>query len=191
MMKKITFALVLLSLSFLFSCDDDNERDPLVLSIDGDNLSAPFFDANVTQEAAVNFSSSLTASHTDKSIINIQCYLGTVPNSLVINIYGAGTSSTPGSLLHTQTVNTSNLRSNNAWYTFTLDDKISITGDDLWVGIAVQHNTRAGIIGCDPGPAVSGGDWYKRSASNFQTFRNFTGNSVDINWNIRAGMELD
>ena len=191
MYRNFKIVLVLFALTFAFACDDDSDADALLLSLDDDNLSAPFLDANTAHEAIVRFSSSLTASHTDKSIASVQAFLSTVPNSLTVNVYGAGTSSNPGTLLASKTVNTSSLRSNNTWYTFDLDDLVAITGDDIWVGVSVQHNERVGIIGCDPGPAVTDGDWYKIGSGNYQTFRNYTGNGVDINWNIRARMQVN
>lgn len=191
MYKKIKLIALLIAISFAFGCDDDSDADALVLSLDGDNLSSPFFDANATHEASVRFPSNLTSIHIDKSVTSVRVYINTVPNSLSINIYGAGSSTSPGSLLHTQSINTSALRSNNSWYTFPLDEAIAITGDDLWVGASVQYDQRAGIIGCDPGPAVSGGDWYKLGTGSYQTFRNSTGGNVSINWNIRANMEIN
>jgi len=191
MYKKLKLIALLIAISFTFACDDDNDADSLVLRLDDDNLSAPLLDANIAHEALVRFSSSLTANHVDKSIARVRVYLSTVPNSLSLTVYGEGSSSTPGTALLTQTVNTSSLRSNNTWYTFELDQRVAITGDDIWIGVTAQHDQRVGIIGCDPGPAVTGGDWYQIGSGNYQTFRNYTSGNVDINWNIRAEMELN
>ncbi len=178
----------LFSLAFSFSsCDDDEptaQGDENILRLDGDNVTAPRFFGGETHEAAVRFSSLLTADFQGRSLESVQVYVLDPPENMRINVYGPGTVNSPGNVLHTQEV--SNAQGAGGFWTIPLTSSVNIDGNDLWIGVEVSRTTDGFIIGCDPGPAVNGGDWYSNNGGIWNTFRNYTNQAVDINWNIRG-----
>ena len=109
--------------------------------------------------------------------------MGAKPQSAEIRIYGEGSPSFPGTLLYAAVV-TDQIRTLQ-WNEHTLSTPVDMTGDDLWISVALTHASEQQSIGCDSGPNVANGDWLFQSADGqWDTYRNRTGESV--NWNIRG-----
>lgn len=188
-MKYISILLVLcISLTF-FSCNNDDEDNTITADLfyDMGANSAPFFGIG-THQAAVRFPRSLMSSFDGEVLERIEFYLVNLPNNCVIKIYNEGTAQGPGPLLYeadvTTTVNA------NSWNGHTLADPLTLTSNELWIAIEFTHNEQNNTIGCDVGPAVENGDWVSETDQlGWSSYRDFTSNTVSINWNIRGFIE--
>lgn len=183
-MKKALFILLAIVL-FGTGCEEDNPTLPEPdLNYDGPNQSAPFL-PDGTHEAAVRFPASETGLFTGQELTAVDFFLQSVPFQTIVRIYGEGTDSSPGQLLHEQNLSTG--VTPNSWNRYNLTTPVPITGEDLWISVLVEHNERLASIGCDPGPAVANGDWLlAESRNNWTTLRQYSNQGIDINWNIRG-----
>ena len=183
-MKKVL--LLFLSFAFLWTACNEDEitlPDP-DLNYDGPNQSAPFLPAG-THEAAARFPVAQTGPFAGRNLVAVDFYLQDLPDRCVLRIYGPGNDSEPGNVLYQQDV-TSGIAAN-AWNRYNLTSPIPITGEDLWISLLVQHNSRLASVGCDPGPAAENGDWLLVGGQNaWQTLRQYSNNGININWNIRG-----
>lgn len=183
-MKKAFFLFIGAALLFA-SCNEDEITLPDAdLNYDGPNQSAPFLPAGI-HEAAARFPAAQTGQFAGENLVAVDFYIQDLPGRCVLRIYGPGAASEPGNILYQQDV-TSGIAAN-AWNRYNLTSPIPITGEDLWIGILVEHNSRLASIGCDPGPAVENGDWLLPGGRfQWQTLRQYSNNGVNINWNIRG-----
>lgn len=180
-------------LAFLNACETDGltpapvvEAPLLSLNLDGDNLDAPFLNTG-TYEAGVKLVPAQTAEAAGGVLKSVQFYLTDLPNTCAVRLYsGTDVLGRPDSLLYNAVV-TSDIRTNR-WNEHTLDRDIPMPdGQDLWVVIRYSHSAAQRSLGCDPGPAVTNGDWlYSGLDDQWETLRGRSGNEVNINWNIRA-----
>ncbi len=169
------------------SCGDDGgpeiPEEAVVLSYDGDNVTAPTFPAGL-YEFAVRFPTTLTRNVEGRSITQVSFYLYNAPEQVYINISRDDTPTLPGGIENTQMVN--NL-SPNSWNTVTLDTPYEMDGSPVWVGVEVTQNSQIQTVGCDAGPANPNGDWlYDEATMNWETFNSRTGENESVNWNIKA-----
>lgn len=188
-MKKLL--LLTMAIAFLaIGCQDDDEST--VLRYDGDNSSAPLLDEDVYQ-AAVRFPTSLTSPYEGLKLTEVEFYILDEPGSCEIIIYGEGNSTSPGTRLYS-----SGLLSvdNSSWNTHVLPSPLTLTGDDLWISVEFSHGGTSRTVGCDPGPAVTNGDFiFSTITGQWQTLRAFTianagaDAEVSINWNVRGILE--
>lgn len=184
-MKKNFLLLPFIAFLLLTSCGSDDNLD-FLLSLDGDNLTAPNLEPGV-HEAAALFTSNETGSYDGRELIEVTWFMGPVPPFRTeVRVYGPGTNGNPGSLLYSADV-TAGLDLG-AWNRHVLATPVAITGQDLWISVLVEHANTQQSIGCDAGPNVAGGDWLM-SDGNWQTFRDRTGDS--INWNVRGVVSQD
>ncbi len=185
-MKQILFFLSLSLVALTFSCgdDDDNNINNADLGYDLGANSAPRFGIGV-HEAAARFPSSVTSSFIDKNLDRVEFYLVNTPSNTKIRIYDEGSATVPGILLYEADVTID--ASPNSWNTHTISEDINISGNDLWIAIEFTHPDERNTMGCDEGPASTNGDFVlEGSQTNWMTYRDFTSNAVDINWNIRG-----
>lgn len=183
-MKKVCFLLLALALALSACTKDENGFDiENTLHYDSGNQSAPNLPAG-QHEAAARFGADKLASYTGRNLTEIYFFLASIPDECTVKIYGPGSSGQPGALLYSATVSKS-LKSFD-WNRHELRRPIPITGDDLWVSIALTHSTAQQSIGCDAGPANGNGDWlYQDLDQAWKTFQART-RTESINWNIRA-----
>ncbi len=187
-MKNLAFILVLACVATFFSCkDDDGSNITADLFYDQGENTAPFFDAGV-HLAAARFPRSLTSSFDGQNLTKVEFYLVNTPSNCKIRIYDEGTSEQPGTQLYEADV--TNTASPNAWNTHDLTETIGISNKDLWIAVEVTHNDSRNTIGCDVGPADPNGDWVlEGSEISWLSYRSFTNDLVNINWNIRGYAE--
>lgn len=182
---KILKLLPFLLLVLFSACKDDDESLP-ELRYDGPNSTGPQLSAG-EHELAVYFPASKMAEFAGKKLTQVQVYVGPqLPAYCEIRVYGPGSSSNPGTNIYKGNV-TSSLDPA-TWNKFDLAPAIDLTGDDLWIGVYVEHNAEQQSIGCDAGPNKTNGDWlFQSSDLEWKTYIDRTGESV--NWNIRGVVE--
>lgn len=187
---KISHLLFLFSLALLTAaCGDDDGNDANVLRYDGNNQSAPALDPG-QHELAVYFPASAMAEHVGKKLIEVEYYAGQAPDLLKVRIYGPGSSNEPGNIITGQDYDvTSRVTGDPSWKTLILSPPLDITGEDLWIGLFVNHLVTKQSIGCDAGPRQEGGDWiWSTTTQTWETFIDRTG-TESVNWNIRGVLE--
>lgn len=182
-MKSSHFMLLLAAL-FMAACnDDDTAKTPdKVLSYDGDNFSGPLLAAG-EHELAVHFPASKMADYVGKKLTEVEFFVGQpLPKVCKLRVYKGG-SSVPGTQVY-EVVLTSGLQTLK-WNKHLLAPPVDLNGEDLWLGVFVEHEVEQQSIGCDAGPRKNGGDWLFQSADQaWKTYVDRTGESV--NWNIRG-----
>ena len=170
-----------------FSACQKNDEPPVpsgenVLNYDGPNATGPLLAAG-EYEAAARFPAVETSPYEGKPLTEVTWFMGILPSSCKVRIYGPGSGDEPGQLLYSADV-TDRVQVP-AWNTHELRDPILIEGQELWISIAFTHPAQQQSIGCDSGPNVAGGDWLFSSNDNrWRTYVQRTGESV--NWNIRG-----
>ncbi|MBK9013632.1 MAG: hypothetical protein IPM82_05865 [Saprospiraceae bacterium] len=183
---KITHLFFLLGIALFAACNDDDTATPKnILSYDYGNVSGPLLDAG-EHELAVRFPASTMADHVGKKLTEVQVFVGNLPQACLIRIYGAGNTSTPGQKLYEG--NVLNAITSGQWNNFKITPGIAITGEDLWIGVYVEHAQQQQSIGCDSGPRQTNGDWlFSGSDQDWKTYQERTNEAV--NWNIRGKVE--
>lgn len=188
-MKYISLLLALsIGLTF-FNCNDgdDGDSNQAELFYDNGSSSAPFFNEG-THEAAVRFPRSIMSNFTEQTLDRVDFYLVNVPNNCVVKVYNEGTDQGPGLLLYEADISTT-VRGR-SWNTHELTESLVLTGNELWLSIEITLDERSNTIGCDIGPAVDNGDWVSADGElGWSSYRDFTDDAVDINWNIRGVVE--
>ncbi len=189
-MKKLLFLFTALAL-VLSACnnddDDDNGPSGNTLSYDGPNATAPFLPTGL-HELAARFTSQELTNYVGQDLAEVSFFLANIPQTCTIKIYGQGTRDAPGTLLYSATV--SNSLAPFSWNNHRIQAPIEITGDDLWISIAVTHGGNLQSVGCDAGPADAGGNGDRILLDGngaWSDYRQLANES--INWNIRGIVE--
>ncbi len=185
MKNKLFYFLAFL---LLFSaCKEDEEpvgQQVATFQYDGENNTAPLLETGEHIMAA-RFPASATAAYVGRTLDRIEFYLRELPQELELRVYGESVTGSPGDLLWSQDLS-GDLRAN-SWNGHVITSPIALTGEDIWISIRVFHNAPTSSVGCDFGPANNNGDWILHdTASNWTSFRDFTNNDANINWNIRG-----
>jgi hypothetical protein len=184
---KLYHLFLLLAFSLFVACNDD-DTDPAgsnVLNYDNDNVSGPLLEAG-EHELAVRFPASSLADHIGKKLTEVQVFIGNQPATCRVRVYGQGDAFTPGARKYDGEV--TNAIQTREWNKFAIAPATVITGEDLWIGIYVEHTVQMNSIGCDAGPRRANGDWlFSGSDLSWKTYQERTGEGV--NWNIRAKLE--
>ncbi len=185
-MKIQLLTLLACAVIFASSCKKD---DPIpgeaTLKYDNPNATGPLLEAGF-HELAVYFPSNMMGQYRDWSLTEVTWYMGGFPDSCVVKIYEEGSGDTPGALLYENDVTGTTVV--NQWQEHLLPTPLTVSGDGIWISIALRHDTEKQSIGCDSGPNQTNGDWlYKESDQQWLTYVQRTSESV--NWNIRAIVE--
>lgn len=181
-MKKIFYAFLCCSLFFM-SCKDDNDG-VVELRYDGDNFSAPALPVG-TFDAGQRFASTLVDNYVGRKLIEVEYYIQDKPADCEILIYGEGTNVSPGTLLYSKNVDSET--SANSWNTHIIGEDLTIQNEDLWIVVRLVHTSEIRSMGCDQGPASANGDlMLGEGETEWKTYRELSGNVVDVNWNIRG-----
>ena len=187
----------LLALTVLISCQKDDpvitpEVLPNTLHFDRGNQSAPVFAQGVSY-AGARFSSTEVdrLGHTGKSISSVQYFIAEIPDHVKLLIFANNSlrRGEPGELIYQYEFTSGDL-SGDAWNEHTLGSTMPIPLEGVWIVFEVDAGDRnLAILGCDPGPRHSEGDIYGLfgdDSPGWFSFYEFSNQTVDINWNIRA-----
>ncbi len=160
-----------------------NTEDFFTIHYDGDNVTG-IGAADVSFIVAAKFTNAQLGNYTGGTLEKVRFYIHHAPagNVVKILIYGPGTGTAPGAILHEQDVTVTAT----SWNEFTLSSFVTITGNDLWVAYqATSGPTGVQFFGgADAGPHNANGQ--------FVFFNNvwttLVGLNPDLtrNWNIRA-----
>ncbi len=157
--------------------------DEVTLNYDGDNSSAiGWTNAPIDAEVAAMFPTSMTGPHAGMQLTSVFVFINDLGENFKLKVYGMGTAISPGSLLVEQEFSPAAA----SWHLIELDEPLTITGEDLWVGYSfTQQTTDIFIPGCDAGPNDPNGDWLKTGVG----WGHLSSNpDLPYNWNIRANL---
>jgi hypothetical protein len=162
----------------------DNARDgEFMLHYDGENAEAIGLVDGGNMFAAARFPSEMVYAFAGATLQSVKTFVHDLPNEATLVIWGAGTTTTPGQVLHAQPFDAAPLE----WNTITLDTPLSLDGTDIWIGINYQHNAGTFVAGTDAGPADPNGDWVSMDG---ETWEHLSANGLIANLNIRGILQL-
>ncbi|MCF8369927.1 MAG: T9SS type A sorting domain-containing protein [Bacteroidales bacterium] len=108
----------------------------------------------------------------------VEFYINDKPLECKVLIYGPGTATSPGEIIHEQEVEVLQ----NSWNLIDLDIPILLDGEDLWIGYNALHNGGQSPCGTDEGPAVAMyGDWFNIDGGSWTIL---SINGINRNWNL-------
>jgi hypothetical protein len=160
------------------------EKTGTSLNYDGENADAIGLVEGGTFYGAARFPSELTSIYENYDIESVDVFIYEVPTTLKLTIWDAGTTTSPGDLLHQQTFTPTS----GSWNTIMLDNTLIISGSDIWVGFEVMHEAGSFILGIDGGPPAQDGNWISQDALNWEHLSDF---GINGNWNIRANISFN
>lgn len=174
-----------------FGCKDDEVLDGIaVLHYDGDNDRAPLLTQS-TFESAARFQATQMANYYNDELTQVEFYFVDLPLNCEVFIRATGANSRPSDTPLYASGNIVNSLNSRSWNTHTLSTPLVLDGTDIWVGIRYAQNAQDRTLGCDTGPADPDGEWtYDALDGEWQPLRTRTGGAININWNIRAVIEL-
>ncbi|NND31147.1 MAG: hypothetical protein HKN76_01060 [Saprospiraceae bacterium] len=190
-MKRLFFLSIM---ALALSCQKEQDEPIIsgnVLHYDGPNQSAPVLARGISYPL-VKFPADEIQKRglASQSLIEIEYYIDQNPIAAKILIFewNDSTDNLPGTLLYEAEINNSRNRS---WNKHTLSHPIQLPASGFWIAFEINAgNNDLRIMGCDPGPRHPFGDGYGLFGNNnepgWTDFFEFSGRSVDINWNIRA-----
>lgn len=150
-----------------------------ILHYDGPNGDAIGLTAGGTFHVAARFPTSMVGPFANYVLESVDIYINTVPVNAILKIWGAGTGTSPGAILHQQVFTPTGM----SWNNIVLSSGLVLQGTDIWVGYSVTHNAGQYPVGCDSGPANPNGDWL---SMNGVSWEHLAGYGLNYNWNIRA-----
>lgn len=175
---------------FSMSCKDDEVLDGTVtLHYDDDNVTAPLLTTS-TFESAARFIASEMATYYNDELTQVEFYFEELPDDCEVIIRATGANNRPSDTpLYASGNIISSIRS--GWNTHTLTTPLVLDGTDIWVGIRYSQDGNDRTLGCDDGPANPNGEWlYDALDGRWEPLRERTNGLININWNIRAVIEL-
>lgn len=161
----------------------DKGRNGFVLHYDGENMDAIGLTAGGTFYTAARFPASMVNPFEGATITSVDVYINDLPSDATMKIWGPGTSTTPGQLLHEQPV----LANPYDWNTINLTTPLVLDGNDIWVGFTYTHDEGYFIAGIDGGPVNPNGDFLSQDGVVWERLSNY---GLGANWNIRANLAL-
>ena len=176
--------LVIVVAGSLTGCGENSMAplDGIALHYDNGPLSAPFLEAG-TYQAAVRFTSAEIGNLRGREILQIQFYIVNKPDNCTVRIFEAGSATSPGMEIYT--ANLGDDITAGDWNYHTLTQSLALPGEDIWISVEFDHSSRQAVFGCDPGPAVTDGDWlYGSDDQQWLPLSQRT--TTSINWNLRA-----
>jgi hypothetical protein len=164
--------------------DNQASKSGTVLNYDGMNANSVGLMNGGTFYGAARFPSELTSVFENYQFESVDVYINDNPSNLKLIVWDAGTTTTPGSILYQQIYTPTP----ESWNTIVLDNTITISGSDIWVGFEVTHEAGSFVLGIDGGPVVQDGDWISEDAINWDRL---SANGLNGNWNIRANLSFN
>jgi PKD repeat protein len=130
------------------------------------------------------FPASTMEQYMGMKLSQVEVFINAMPTLLTLNIYGQGSASSPGQLLHSQAV-TNTL---NDWSMIDLTGEVPITGEDFWITFSLVQQPMQFAMGTDAGPAVAGyGDLISIDGFSWDALSVF---GLDFNWNIAGHLDI-
>ncbi len=166
------------------SLEPKPENRSATLNYDGDNYDAVGLMAGGTFYGAARFSSELTSVYENYQLESVDVYISAMPTALKLIIWDAGTTTSPGAILHEQVVTPVA----ESWNNIQLSNPLTISGADLWIGFEITHDQNTYGLGVDAGPADLDGGWISIDAALWERLVDYDLNS---NWNIRGNLSLN
>lgn len=182
-MKYLFFLFLSFTVLFATGCEDDDAvgNTEELLRHDGNNVTGPTL-GNGLHEFAARFTSNELAGVQGRQLDAIRFYLGQIPSSVEVVIYGQGTIDSPGPERYSRDI--TNRITTTGWQEHRILEDIELLDEDIWFSIAVLHQNAQQSVGCDAGPAQPGGDQiFRATDTNWITFRSI---GESVNWNIRG-----
>jgi len=133
---------------------------------------------------AARYTSEMVAPFSGYQLESIDVYINDVPTEIKLIVWDAGTSTTPGALLHEQVFTPEGA----SWNTVILDEALVVSGADLWVGFEITHDAGIFVLGIDGGPANLDGNLISSDALDWEHLSDY---GLNANWNIRARLQYD
>ncbi len=159
-----------------------NEKNGVILNYDGANVDAIGLISGGTFYGAARYTSPMVAPFSGYLLESVDVYIGAVPTEISLVVWDAGTTTTPGALLHEQIFSPTA----SAWNTVTLDETLAVSGADLWVGFKITHDAGVFVLGMDGGPANLDGNLLSEDAVEWEHLSDY---GLTGNWNIRARLQ--
>ncbi len=154
-------------------------REDIILHYDGENAGNGIgLTGGGSFYVAARFPASMVAGYAGFELKEVDVYINELPSTMSLYVWSAGTTTSPGSILHQQ-----NLNPQEAWNSFSLPTPVLLDGNDIWVGYHISHIDGLYPAGCDEGPAHPDGGWLSTDGSNWQQMANL---GLNFNWNLRA-----
>jgi len=157
--------------------------DEVTLNYDDENNSAIGWTVAPTDaEVAARFLPDMTGPYAGMQLTSVFVFINDLGENFKLKVYGMGSDIEPGSLLVEQDFYPAAA----SWHLIELDEPITITGGDLWVGYSfTQQAEDLFVPGCDAGPNDPNGDWLKTGIG----WGHLSSNpALPNNWNIRANL---
>ncbi len=161
-----------------------NGRNEIILHYDGANVDAIGLTEGGTFYGAARYTSEMVAPFGGYQLESIDVYIHDVPAEIKLIVWDAGTSTTPGALLHEQEFTPEGA----SWNTVTLDEALEVSGADLWVGFEITHDAGIFVLGFDGGPANMNGNLISSDAIEWEHLSDY---GLNGNWNIRARLQYE
>ena len=159
-----------------------NDKNDIILNYDGANVDAIGLVAGGTFYGAARYPSGMVAPFGGYHLGSVDVYIGSVPTEITLMIWDAGTTTTPGALLHEQVFTPTA----SSWNTVVLDEALEVSGADLWVGFKITHDAGVYVLGMDGGPVNPNGDLLSTDAVAWENLSDY---GLNGNWNIRARLQ--
>jgi hypothetical protein len=159
--------------------EPEEPRNEVILNYDGPNSDAIGLTGGGTFHVAARYPSSMVGQYAGYALTSVDVYINDVPSSATLKIWGAGTGTSPGTLLHSQAFTSTAM----SWMNIELSNTLVLDGTDIWVGYEVTHGASQFPAGCDAGPANPNGDWISLNGT---VWEHLAGYGLNYNWNIRA-----
>ncbi len=157
-------------------------RDEVLRWDDGTNYTSVYWNsAPIDVKVGARFPAGTTTPYAGMELTSVEIFISDASaTNCSLRIYGHGSSTTPGPLIHTQPftpVATS-------WNTLVLTDPVLITGEDLWITYNFTQIDLVGTPGCDDGPQNPNGDFVSTGVGWSHLGEVGSGSGLFPNWNI-------
>lgn len=163
------------------SPDARDSRDVYELNYDGPNNSAVGKTAGGEFYVAARFPASLVNIFEGSNIQSVDVFIEQLPIRTALKIWGAGTTTTTGPLLYSQSFTPTA----SSWNTIVLTTPLALTGEDIWIGYSIENAPQVYVAGIDGQPTNPDGNWISADAVLWEHMSQY---GVGGNWNIRASV---
>lgn len=158
-------------------------RNDFVLHYDGENTNAVGLTSGGSFYNAARFPAEMVYAFEGATLSSVDVYIHALPSNVSLIIWGPGTTTSPGAILHEQPFTPVAY----SWNTVVLSSPFSLDGNDIWIGFNYSHDAGVYVAGIDGGPVDPNGDFLSEDGEIWERLSLYGYNS---NWNIRALLQL-